>query len=75
MSNWRSDCPELPIEPPENKDQDIINQLAYMSQELISIKTFCEDSENFSDILMDAYYECFERYRRMANGKWLKWKA
>ena len=68
MIDGRNGCPERQIEPPESAEQDIINRLASMAWELTSIKTFCEDSENFSDILMDAYSECFERYRGLANG-------
>ena len=68
MTNPRTGCPERTVEPPERTDQDVINRLASMALELTEIKSFCEDSENFSDILMDAYNECFDRYRRLANA-------
>ena len=69
MTDPRTGCPERATEPPERDDQDIINQLASMAWELTEIKSFCEDSENFSDVLMDAYNECFEQYRRLANAE------
>lgn len=69
MTDPRNGCPEKALELQERADQSIINLLASMAWELTSVKTFCEDSENFSDILMDAYNECFDRYRRLANAK------
>lgn len=69
MTDPRNGCPEMALEPPKRTDQNIINQLASMAWELTSVKTFCEDSENFSDILMDAYNECFDRYRRLSNAE------
>lgn len=69
MTDPRTGCPERAVEPSERTDQDVINRLAFMALELTEIKSFCEDSENFSDILMDAYSECFDRYRRLANAE------
>lgn len=69
MTDARNGCPERATEPPERFDQETINTLASMAWELTSIKSFCEDSDNFSDILLDAYNECFDRYRRLANAE------
>ena len=59
MTDPRTGCPERAVEPSERTDQDVINRLAFMALELTEIKSFCED----------AYSECFDRYRRLANAE------